>query len=286
MRIFVFTADKSFEGKKVSALLSYHGCSAEIIKQLKRGGLLINGSFAPTVSILNENDEIKIIFPDEKPSAQPSFIDNVKIIYSDEDIAITDKPPFLPTHQSIGHYSDTLANYFAFRFPDSAFRAVTRLDKNTSGLCVAALNKLSAAIMCKSRPQKLYYAAAEGKTEAEGVIDAPIKRESDSVIKRVVSADGQRAVTRYKTVGYFEGGSLLEISLETGRTHQIRVHMAHIGHPLLGDELYGGSCEKINRQALHCGYIKLTHPISGKEMEFRSEIPKDMEGFCSTTAVH
>ena len=277
MRIFTFTADKSFEGKKASALLEYHGCSAEIIKRLKRGGLLINGSFAPTVQPLKENDEVKIIFPDEKPSAEPTLVDNVKIIYSDEDIAVIDKPPFLPVHQSIGHYTDTLANYFAFCFPHCAFRAVTRLDKNTSGLCVAALNKLSAAIMCRSRPQKLYYAAVEGKTDAEGTVDAPIMREAESIMKRIVSTEGQRAVTHYKTVRSFDGGSLLKISLETGRTHQIRVHMAHIGHPLFGDELYGGGCERINRQALHCGYIKLIHPITGEEMEFLSDIPEDIE---------
>ena len=277
MRIFVFTADKSFEGKKASAILEHHGCSAEIIKQLKRGGLLINGSFAPTVQPLKENDEVKIIFPDEKPSAEPVFIAGVKIVYADEDIAVIDKPSFLPVHQSIGHYTDTLANHFAYCFPVCSFRAVTRLDKNTSGLCVAALNKLSAAKMCSSRPQKLYYAAAEGKTVPEGTIDAPIIRETESIMKRIVSSEGQRAVTHYKTIKSFDSSSLLEISLETGRTHQIRVHMAHIGHPLLGDELYGGSCERINRQALHCGYIKLVHPITGKEMEFSSDIPEDIK---------
>lgn len=277
MRIFVFTANKSFEGKKASALLEYYGCSAEIIKQLKRGGLLINGSFAPTVQALKENDEVRIVFPDEEPTAEAVFIDNIKIIYSDEDISVIDKPPFVPVHQSIGHYDDTLANHFAFCFPKCAFRAVTRLDKNTSGLCVAALNKLSAAVLCGKRPRKLYYAAVEGQTDACGTVDAPIMREAEGIIKRKVSAEGQRAVTHYKTVGSFDGGSMLEISLETGRTHQIRVHMAHIGHPLLGDELYGGGCDRINRQALHCGYIELIHPVTGEKMEFISNIPEDIE---------
>lgn len=278
MRIFTFTADKSFEEKRASALLEYHGCSAEIIKQLKRGGLLINGSFAPTVQPLKENDEVKIIFPDEKPSAEPALVDNVKIIYSDEDIAVIDKPPFLPIHQSIGHYTDTLANHFAYCFPNCAFRAVTRLDKNTSGLCVVALNKLSAAIMCRSRPEKLYYALCEGSTEESGTIDAPIARECESLIKRVVCPDGQSAVTDYKTLKRFENKSLLEISLRTGRTHQIRVHLAYIGHPLLGDDLYGGDCSEINRHALHCGYMKLIHPITREEMEFKCGIPEDMGG--------
>lgn len=277
MRKLTYTAAKSFTGKKVSALLSFYGCSDEIIKLLKRGGLLINGSSAPTVQILNENDEVTVILPDEKPTAKPVFIDSVKIIYVDEDIAVIDKPPFLPIHQSIGHYTDTLANHFAYCFPGCAFRAVTRLDKNTSGLCVVALNKLSAAIMCRSRPEKLYYAICEGNTEESGTIDAPIARECESLIKRVVRPDGQSAVTDYKTLKRFENKSLLEISLRTGRTHQIRVHLAYIGHPLLGDDLYGGDCSVINRHALHCGYMKLIHPITREEMEFECELPEDMD---------
>lgn len=278
MRILTYIADKSFCGKKASALLSRCGFSAEIIKLLKRGGLLINGSSAPTVQLLREKDEVTVMLPDEMPGAKPVFIDEVSIVYFDEDVAVIDKPPFLPVHQSIGHYTDTLANHFAYCFPSCAFRAVTRLDKNTSGLCVIALNKLSAAIMCRKRPIKLYYAAVEGKAEAEATIDAPIAREGEGIIKRRVSPDGQRAVTHYKTVMEFCGGSLLEISLDTGRTHQIRVHMSHIGHPLFGDELYGGSCDRINRQALHCGYVRFVHPITGAETEFKSELPKDMAG--------
>lgn len=279
MRVFTFTADKSFEGKPASAVLRHLGCSSDIIKQLKRGGLLINGSTAPTVESVKEGDKFKIIFPDEKPTAVPRLIDNVELIYGDEDIAVVNKPPLLPIHQSIGHYTDTLANHFAYLYPNCSYRAVTRLDKNTSGLCVIALNKLSAAIMCGNRPQKLYIAAVEGSTDNEGTVNAPIARESDSVIKRTVTPNGQRAVTHYKAIGRFNGGTLLELSLETGRTHQIRVHMAHIGHPLLGDEMYGGSTDRINRQALHCSYIKLFHPVKREFMEFKCELPLDMKIF-------
>ena len=276
MRAFNYTADQSFSGKKASSLLTHIGCSREIIKMLKTEGLFINGSPAFTVQILKENDVVKIVLPDEQCSAVPREIPHVETVYSDDDIAVINKPPFLPTHQSIGHYEDTLANYFAGVFPKCAFRAVTRLDKNTSGLCVIALNKLSAAIMCRNRPQKLYYAVCDGLTEARGTVDAPIARESDSVIKRVVRGDGQSAVTEYKALSRWDGKTFLEISLKTGRTHQIRVHMAYIGHPLLGDEMYGGDCSKINRQALHCGYIKLIHPIIKTEMEFKAPLPNDM----------
>lgn len=276
MRVLNYTADKSFEGKKASSLLSHIGCSCEIIKMLKKGGLSVNGSPAFTVQILKENDVVEIILPDEQCSAVPKANPNVNIVYSDEDIAVVDKPPFLPIHQSIGHYEDTLANHFAEIFPSCAFRAVTRLDKNTSGLCVIALNKLSAAIICKNRPEKLYYAICEGITPSKGIIDAPIARESDSVIKRTVRADGQNAVTEYKALCQWNNKSLLEISLKTGRTHQIRVHLSYIGHPLLGDDMYGGDCTEINRQALHCGYIKLIHPINRTEMEFKAPLHIDM----------
>lgn len=276
MRVLNYTADKSFEGKKVSSLLSYIGCSCEMIKMLKKGGPSVNGSPAFTVQMLKENDVVEIVLPDEQCSAVPKANPNVKIMYFDEDIAVVDKPPFLPIHQSIGHYEDTLANHFAQVFPNCAFRAVTRLDKNTSGLCIIALNKLSAAIMCKSRPKKLYYAICEGITPPKGIIDAPIARECDSVIKRTVREGGQNAVTEYKALCQWDNKSLLEISLKTGRTHQIRVHLSYIGHSLLGDDMYDGDCTEINRQALHCGYIKLVHPISHAEMEFKASMPIDM----------
>ncbi len=277
MRIFNFKADKSFEGKKLSSFLTYIGCSSEIIKMLKKTGLSVNGNPVFTVYSLKENDEITIVFPDEKNYAPANFNKEVQILYSDEDLAIVNKPAFLPMHQSIAHYEDTLANHFAFIYPNCCFRAVTRLDKNTSGLCVVALNKLSAAIMCRNRPKKLYYAIAEGYTDDEGVIEENIARESEDSIKRIVSPNGQCGLTEYKTLKRQNNMSLLELSIKTGRTHQIRVHLSYIGHSLLGDELYGGSCEKINRQALHCGNIKFTHPITKELLEFNAPLPKDMK---------
>ncbi|MCM1299289.1 MAG: RluA family pseudouridine synthase [Firmicutes bacterium] len=276
MRRLCFTADGSFQGKKASALLTHIGCSAEIIKKLKEGGLLINGKSAFTVQILKENDVVELVFPDESPDAEPVFSERVGLLYKDGDIAVADKPPFMPIHQSPGHYGDTLANHFAALFPEHRFRAIDRLDKNTSGLCAVALNKLSAAILCKNRPQKLYYAAVKGNIPPFGRIELPIAREEGSLIKRRVCENGQRAVTEYMTVKEKDGLKLLEIRLETGRTHQIRVHLAYLGFPLLGDGLYGGDCRPINRQALHCGKMRLIHPITGERIEFSSPLPEDM----------
>lgn len=278
MRKLTYKADSSFCGKKAKAFLTHIGCSAEIIKNFKEGGLLINGKSAFTVQELRENDIVEIIFPDESPEAEAVFSDRARVLYSDEDIAVADKPAFMPVHQSPGHYGDTLANHFAALFPKCRFRAVDRLDKNTSGLCAVALHKLAAAVLCKDKPKKVYYAIVKGDIPARGRIDMPIGREEGSLIKRRVCENGQRAVTEYRTIREKGDIKLLEIRLETGRTHQIRVHMAYMGASLLGDDLYGGDCSLINRQALHCGRIWFRHPVTGEKMEFVSPIPEDMTG--------
>lgn len=277
MRKLTYTPNSTFQEKTVKSFLTHIGCSAEIIKGLKEGGLLINGKSAFTVQKLEENDIVELIFPDENPDAEAVFSDRVKVLYSDRDIAVADKPAFMPVHESHRHRGDTLANHFASAFPECKFRCVNRLDKNTSGLCTVALNKLSAAVLCKNRPHKLYYAAVKGNIPSFGRIELPIAREKDGFIRRTVAENGQRAVTNYRTVREKGDVKLLELSLETGRTHQIRVHLSHLGFPLLGDELYGGDCSLINRQALHCGKIELTHPITAENMAFYAPLPEDME---------
>ena len=277
MRRLVYFPDDSFCGKKAAAFLRYKGCSAEIIKELKCGGLLINGVAAPTVQALGKGDRVEMIFEDEQSGVQPKLSPLVKIIYEDEDLVVADKPPFMPIHESPGHYGDTLANHFAALYPNRRFRAVTRLDRNTSGLCVAAAHKLAAAVLCENKPKKVYYAAVSGEPPEEGVIELPIGREEGSLIKRTVSPNGKAAVTRYRTVKRFGGRALLEVTTETGRTHQIRVHLAAAGFPLLGDELYGGDCTIIKRHALHRGEIRFLHPISSEEMRFCSKLPEDMD---------
>lgn len=278
MRKFVYTIGQGFEGKAVSVFLRYKGYSADLIKDLKKGGLFLNGRNVFTVDILHQNDILETVFPCEESGVEPHLNASVKLLYSDEDIAVFDKPPHVPTHQSIGHYEDTLANHFAALFPDALFRAVTRLDKNTSGLCLIALNKLASAILCANKPKKLYYAAVKGDISDFGTVDLPIDRECEGIIKRVVSQSGKHAVTDYKTVRKSGEKRLLEITLKTGRTHQIRVHLSHIGFPLLGDELYGGDMTEISRQALHCGYMEFIHPITGEKMSFECPVPEDIEG--------
>ena len=198
------------------------------------------------------------------------------IVYRDRDVLVVNKPAGMPVHQSVRHRDDTLANYFAYLFPELTFRAVNRLDKDTSGLCIIAKNPHAANIM-QNCAEKTYYAAVHGVTDESGVIDAPIAREGESIIRRCVRSDGRRAVTLYRRIACNGRYSLLEIKLETGRTHQIRVHFSHIGHPLAGDDMYGGGLDDIGRQALHCGKMSFNDPLTGEPVTVSSEIPEDIK---------
>lgn len=280
MKYIKLTVGDSFDNKPVLALLRHLGCSSRIVTKLKQsGGVLVNGSIARTVDLLKKDDCIELSFMDESlPIANPLL--NVKIVYDDEDIVVFDKPPFMAVHESLNYHNDTLANFFAFKYPSCTFRAINRLDRNTSGLCLVAKNQLAAANLSSSRgkaPHKTYFAIAAGQLFGEGQIIAPIGRVNDSVIQREVRNDGQYAQTDYKVIECSKSATLLEISLATGRTHQIRVHFSYIGHPLFGDELYGGDTGLIERQALHCGVINFTHPLTREEISVTSALPDDFQ---------
>ena len=285
MRIIEITAGEFDEGAEVGELLRRHGFSRSIITKLKQGsGLLVNGEKVRTVDIVHKGDVIKASMSDDTEIVPNSGL-KAEIIYDDDDIVIFDKPPFMPVHPSIRHYDDTLANLFTALYPGTAFRSVSRLDRNTSGLVLVAKNRLAAAKLTakkENRPKKLYYAVVAGDVTDRfgccGEIIKPIARVSESIITRTISDDGQYAHTVFKVIKSSRDMSFLEISLVTGRTHQIRVHFSSEGFPLMGDDLYGGSTELINRQALQCGYISFLHPITGESMKFRSEPPTEMQG--------
>lgn len=280
MRELRYTVGDSFDGKRAQAFLRHIGCSAAIISKLKKGECLTaNGVKIRTIDILRGGDELCILLEDEG-TIPPNPGLSVPVAYEDSDVAVFDKPAGMPVHPSPKHYGDTLANYFSALYPDSVFRSVNRLDKNTSGLCVTAKNKLSAAKL-SGNVKKKYYAIVGGKignAGDSGNITAPIARAEGSLIGRVVRDDGQFASTDYRVLFSCERFSFLEISLNTGRTHQIRVHFSHIGFPLLGDDLYGGDCTDIQRHALHCGEVSFSHPISGENICVKASIPEDMAG--------
>lgn len=270
-----FIAEKSDDLCSVGFFLAKRNVSKRLVTRLKRTerGIMKNSVRCRTVDTVHEGDVIEISSNDEK-KLEPNGKLSVDIAFENDGFVVFDKPPLMPVHPSIKHQGDTLGNFFAFAYPELTFRPVNRLDRDTSGLCVVAKSPYYAKAL-QFAVKKTYYAVVNGKITEAGTVDAPIAREKESIIKRIVSPDGQRAVTHFKPLKSNGKYTLLEIELETGRTHQIRVHFAYVGHPLVGDGLYGRLSDDIPRQALHCGRLEINMPGEAPLTVF-SEIPKDM----------
>lgn len=276
MRELEIIVSPSEDGISAGELLKNRGFSRRVIVALKSsGGLTRNGDILRTIDVVHEGEAVRAALSEEG-GLVPNPNVKASVAYEDADAVVFQKPPFVAVHPSIKHYDDTLGNLFAAMYGDIPFRPINRLDRNTSGLCLCAKNKLAAGLLSGSA-EKTYFAVVNGEITESGRIDAPIEREKDSIIKRCVRPDGKPAVTLYEPVLYSGGRTLLKVSLLTGRTHQIRVHFAHIGYPLCGDEMYGGDCSEINRHALHCGELRFVSPFDGKEKIVKSELPEDMK---------
>lgn len=276
MRKISFTAEND---ETVLKLLLSNNVSKRLIKKLKqtKSGITKDGSHIRTVDKIYKGDCVTIMLEDEKTLEANGSL-RVPVLFECEDLIAFDKPYNMPVHPSIKHQGDTLGNYFSYLCKGLAFRPVNRLDRDTSGVCIVAKNAYSAKSLQQSL-EKTYYAIVCGRLEDEGTIDLPIGRVDGSIITREVSPNGQRAVTHYKALKYSddEKYTLMEIKLETGRTHQIRVHFSYIGFPLAGDEMYGGDYSDIKRQALHCKTVRFVHPITGEQITIDSELPDDMK---------
>ena len=252
------------------------GVSKRMISRLKRteNGITRNGKLVRTIDKVFTGDEIVLKYEDTK-LLEPNGNLNVKTAFENENLIVFDKPVGMPVHPSIKHQGDTLGNFFAYKYPDLTFRPVNRLDRDTSGLCIVAKNAFSAAAL-QSDIKKVYYAVVSGNISGEGTIDAPIAREQESIIKRVVREDGQRAVTHYKALSSKKKYSLLEINLETGRTHQIRVHMKYINHEIVNDPIYSKKVSDNDfGQLLHSYKIRFPHPRDNHMLEFEVAPPDE-----------
>lgn len=249
--------------------------------------ILVNKKAVKMNYIVSEGENIVVILDkEESQNIEPEKMD-LDIMYEDEDIIVINKKPYMVVHPTKSHFNGTLSNgvmyYFKETGQNSIVRLVSRLDMNTSGLIIIAKNQFAHMQLSKEMReehfQKRYLALVHGNLkEREGTINKPIYRESDDVIKRVVDPRGQESITHYKVLERYENADLVECLLETGRTHQIRVHLSYLGNPIYGDFLYGEEeDELIPRQALHAYGLDFYSPRTREKLSLRAEIPEDMK---------
>lgn len=264
--------------------------SSRMITRLKRekNGILMDGKLLRTIDLVEKGKIVVINLPDESSQITP-VKGELKIAYEDEYLLIVDKPPLMPVHPVKQHQNDTLANIVTFyqqnKGENYVFRAINRLDRDTSGLVLITKDRYCANKL-KTGIHKEYYALCHGKIESNGTICAPIGLLEDSKMVRHVLTEGTPAITHYEVISSCEEFTFLKLVLETGKTHQIRCHMSHLGHPLLGDDLYGGLRKKISRQALHCGSMAFEHPVTGEKIDVKCDVPYDMLSIIKASALH
>ncbi|HBF2208583.1 TPA: RluA family pseudouridine synthase [Clostridioides difficile] len=284
-----YTNEEEMTLKEV--LLDKLNFSVRSLSKMKREkSVLVNGVYKKPSLKVYSGDLIEVKIDEEKANFEPQDL-NLQIIYDDFDIIMVNKPPFMVVHPTKSHYDKTIANGISYYIDNQKenvkIRFVNRLDMNTSGLVIVAKNAYAhhtlSTAMSENKVEKKYITVVDGIIkENEGTIDEPIYRPTEDSIKRIVDERGQSSVTHYKVIERLENATVLEVSLETGRTHQIRVHMAHIGHGIIGDELYGYVDEElINRQALHAYKLEFEQPRTKEKLKFKADIPEDMKELIS-----
>lgn len=268
---------------KIRDFLVEEGISTRLIRRsIRQGEILLNGKFIKENKHLQEGDVVSLMFSDEEYNAVPEN-GNFKIIFEDDDLLVVEKEKGQVVHNTAGHLSGTLSNYIAGYFKSKGIkrkiRLVNRLDRDTTGLLIIAKNSFAhqqlADQMEKDLVVKKYKTICKGKFEKNtDIIELPISKSEDG-IKRIVDLNnGQYAKSEYKVMEDYGEIALVEVRIYTGRTHQIRVHMSHIGHAIIGDNLYGGF-QLLDRQALHSYYLEINHPRSKERISFETDIPKD-----------
>ena len=278
-------------GSEVYTLLRRHlGLSGTVLRRVKwlSDGITVDGARVNVRFRVAAGQVLSVRLSDPDSASQPLPRPGpLDLVYEDQDLVVVNKAPGVLVHPSHGHFDDTVGNFLMARYRENregaGFHPVHRLDKGTSGLLVVAKHpygqeKLKSQLHTGAF-RRIYLAVCDGTPyPAQGVIDAPIGRAPGSLLARRVDPEGQSARTRYRVVCTCGPRSLVELQLDTGRTHQIRVHMAHMGCPLTGDFLYGREAPAlITRPALHSARLELTHPITRARLEFTAPLPEDMK---------
>lgn len=285
MRILEYTIE---DAKNVKDFLREKKYPSKMLSILKRtdDGIMVNGRCVYTNYKLSVGDKLLIKIKEEESSENiPENDVPFDIIFEDLDLMVINKPPKVASHPSFNHFDSSLASGIKkyLNSSDFVYRCINRLDKDTSGLLIIAKNRLSAGILIEELKNKKikrkYLAIVKGELKNQnGYIEAPIARDLNSIIKREVCFNrGDYAKTNFEVLAYTNGYTLLKLQLETGRTHQIRVHLKHIEHPIIGDFLYNPDFTKIDRQALHSTSLEFIHPITFEKMSFYADMPKDMK---------
>lgn len=284
-----YIIDEDSAGLRVEQFLRRKRYSGQNLSEIKRmpKSILVNGVHYYMRQELSKGDHLQVRICETKNSEKiPPTNLPLNIIYEDEDLLVLNKPAGMPIHPSLNNYTNSIANALAYYFQSQGkpfiFRCCNRLDRDTSGLTIVSKHLVSGSIlsdMTKYREvHREYLAIARGSvTPSEGTIQAPLGRKEGTIIERTVDWEhGEDAVTHYKVVKEANGHSLVSLRLETGRTHQIRIHMKYLGYPLIGDYLYNPDMEYMTRQALHSHHMEFTHPITGAHMSFTAPLPEDM----------
>lgn len=289
-RIFEYQITAAEEGRKIGDFLREKGYSRHLLRQLKEteDGLLRNAQPTFTTVALKAGDRIQVRLLEKAEGSEAIMPAPLpfEIVYEDEDLLVVNKPADMPIHPSFQNHGNTLADALTWHYQqhgeDFVYRCINRLDRDTTGLLIVAKHLLSASILSdmvgKREIHREYLAIVKGIPPENGTISAPIGRKKGSAILREVNFEtGEPAVTHFARLEIRNGLSLVSLKLETGRTHQIRVHMSYIGCPLIGDYLYYPECSRISRQALHSHHLSFLHPITGKALSFTAPLPEDME---------
>lgn len=281
-----FKVPPQAEGWRLGRFLREQGVTAGCIKAVKHqgNGFFVDGAALHTNQPVHAGQTVRFELPPEAPTSVTPQPVPFTVKYEDEFAAVLDKPAGIAVHPTLNYPDGTLANgwlyYLRGKGQSGVFRPINRIDKNTSGLVLCAQNAFAAPLLGKSA-KKCYVAIVQGEMPlGRSSISAPIARQGDSIIGRCVRDDGKPSITDYTVLAAGGGHSLLACHPRTGRTHQIRVHMAYLGHPLAGDSLYGGHTDEMARHALHCAALHFCHPVTGAQQRVESALPPDMAALC------